>query len=713
MNGGPPPDQMEVRHLDATAPMEHHGGGMAPHLGARVAWVAFGLSALLVVWPIALLPAQSSAPGGPVPELLLVAGALSYSGVGALIASRQPANRIGWLLLLVGLLTSVCLALAGYAIEALLLTHGSLPLGIWAIWTFSWLIWVVLVAIPFVLLVFPDGHLPSGRWRIVAAVLVASGGLLALLTMLGPGPILVPPSPGSGGPNPAGVGILAGVVTRWFHAINAVYIVAVAACAVAPISRFRRSRGDERQQLKVLAYVGAWIGALLIVTYATPLSRVPEAANILWALGFAGMVIGLPVAAAIAVLRYHLYDIDHVINKTLVFAFLGFFITATYVLIVAGVGAIVGSAGQPSLPLSILATAAVAVAFQPVRERAQSLANRLVHGRRADPHEVLSKLSAMVADSTSIEPVLIRMLQLVVDATGAATAAIYLNVGAERVLAARWPGGSADLAGRAFQIKHQGEELGELIVVEPPEVLTSGVERLLTDVAGQAGLLLRNQHLTAELRARVEEVAESRLRIVAAQDVERRRLERDIHDGVQQHVVALMAKLQLARNQVHRNSHLSTDTLEEVQADAGRLLDELRELASGIHPVVLTDGGVVAAVRFRADRLPIKVVLDADAATRSRRYPAPVEAAGYFIACEALANVLKHASASRATVKIAADNGTLTIRVTDDGSGFDTATAVRSGLRGLQDRVEALGGRLDVTSSKAGTTLSASLPAHG
>ena len=704
---------MEACHLDSTSPIEHDGGGMAPSLGARVAWAACGLSALLVVGPLALLPAQSSAPGGPVPELLLVAGALCYSGVGALIAVRQPANRIGWLLLLVGLLTSICLAVSGYAVEALVVTRGSLPLGIWAIWIFSWLIWVVLTAIPFVLLIFPDGRLPSGRWRIVAALLVASGGLLALLTMLGPGNIVVPPSPKSAGPNPAGVSILAGLVTRWFHPVNAAYLGAVAASAAAPMSRFRQSRGDERQQLKVLAYVAAWIGVLLILTYATPLSHLPQAANILWALSFAGLVIGLPVAAAIAVVRYRLYDIDLVINKTLVFAFLGFFITATYVLIVAGVGAIVGGAGQPSLPLSILATAAVAVAFQPVRERAQALANRLVHGRRADPHEVLSKLSAMAADSSSVEPVLIRMLQLVVDATGTTGAAIYLHVGAERVLTARWPGGTGDLAGRALQIKHQGEELGELIVVESPEMLTGGTERLLTDVAGQAGLLLRNLRLTAELQARVEELAESRLRIVAAQDVERRRLERDIHDGVQQHVVALMAKLQLARNQIHRQSHLSADTLEEVQADAGRLLDELRELATGIHPVVLTDGGVVAAVRFRADRLPIKVVLDADPATRTRRYPEPVEAAGYFIACEALANVLKHAGATRATVKIEANNGTLTIKVTDDGTGFDPSTAVRSGLRGLQDRVDALGGRLEVTSSHAGTTLSASLPAHG
>jgi len=382
-------------------------------------------------------------------------------------------------------------------------------------------------------------------------------------------------------------------------------------------------------------------------------------------------------------------DIDLVVNKTLVFAYLAFFVTVTYVLIVAGIGAIIGSAGQSNLPLSILATAVVALAFQPVRERAQALANRLVYGRRSDPHELLSRLAGMVAESSSSEQVLSRMLQLVVEATGAPGAAIYLKVGADRVMTARWPDGTGDLTGRAFQIKHQGQEMGQLVVAEPSEPLTGRAERLLLDVAGQAGLLVRNLRLTAELHARVEELAESRLRIVAAQDVERRRLERDIHDGIQQHVVALMAKVRLARNQVRRESALSAETLDEVQADAGRLLDEMREFASGIHPTVLTDGGVVAAVRFRADRLPIKVVLDADPATRTRRYPEPVEAAGYFIACEALANVLKHAGASRATVKIAADNGTLMIRVTDDGGGFDPSTAVRSGLRGLQDRVDA------------------------
>jgi signal transduction histidine kinase len=645
---------------------------------------------------------------------LLIAGTLCYSGVGALIATRQPANRIGWLLLLIGVLSAAALSTAGYGVMALVIAPGTLPFGIWAAWTFSWLIWLVLTAIPLVPLLFPDGRPPSRRWWLVAGALATTGVLLALLTLLRPGELALGPDNPVARGNPAGVGFLAGLEGRFFKPINGLYLAAVVAAAAAPLWRWRHSGPEERQQLKVLAYVGAWIAALLIVTYATPLSRAGHLADVLWALGFASLVIGLPAAVAIAVLRYRLYDIDLVINKTLVWAGLAVFVTAAYVVIVAGAGALIGGSGQSNLALSILATAVVALAFQPARERAQALANRLVYGRRTAPHEVLSRLSEMLAESSSGEHVLVRMLQLVVDATGARGAAIYLRVGAERVLRARWPEGGGELAGRAFQIRHQGDEIGELIVAEPTDALPGSAERLLADVAGQVGLLVRNLRLTAELQARVDELAESRLRIVSAQDLERRRLERDIHDGVQQHVVALMAKLQLARNQVRRQSDRSAATLAEVQADAGRLLDELRELGSGIHPVVLTDGGVVAAVRFRADRLPIKVVLDADPASRTRRYPEPIEAAGYFIACEALANVLKHARATRATVSISAANGSLTIKVADDGQGFDPSSTVRSGLRGLQDRVEALGGRMEVTTAiGAGTTLFASLPAHG
>jgi signal transduction histidine kinase len=318
----------------------------------------------------------------------------------------------------------------------------------------------------------------------------------------------------------------------------------------------------------------------------------------------------------------------------------------------------------------------------------------------------------MVAAATSTEQVLTRMLELLGWATGTATAAIYLDAAEGRQEVAWWPAGERDVRGLAFPITHQGERLGDLVVGRSE--LAPADARLLADVASQAGLLLRNLRLNTDLEARIEELAESRRRIVAAQDAERRRLERDIHDGVQQQVVALMAKLRLARNQAGRHSELAAATLDEVQADAGRLLDELRDLASGIHPVLLTDGGIVAALRARADRLPIKVAINATSDVRDLRYPEAVEAAGYFIACESLANVLKHARASRATVSIEAEDHTLKVSVTDDGRGFDLGAVKPSGLRGLEDRVEALGGRLQVSSRPGhGTTVSASLPTDG
>src|SRR5260370_30043181 len=186
--------------------------GMTAWLSTRLVWASCGLSVRCAV--VGAFTAFPNRRVTPIPELLLIAGALSYSGVGALIAMRQPANRIGWLLLLIGVLSSVCLAASGYALFSLVIAPGSLPLGIWGIWTFSWLIWLVLVAIPLVLMFFPGGRLPSQRCWGRAALLVAPGGLAARPKVVGPRGPRRPPSTGSAGPNPAGLDILAGAAAR-------------------------------------------------------------------------------------------------------------------------------------------------------------------------------------------------------------------------------------------------------------------------------------------------------------------------------------------------------------------------------------------------------------------------------------------------------------------------------------------------------------------
>ena len=198
-----------------------------------------------------------------------------------------------------------------------------------------------------------------------------------------------------------------------------------------------------------------------------------------------------------------------------------------------------------------------------------------------------------------------------------------------------------------------------------------------------------------------------------AEEAGRRRIERDIHDGVQQELVALLAKARLARNQLARDPGLAATTLAELQADTRQALEDLRELAHGIHPPVLTDRGLLEAIEGQLARLPVPVYVEADGLGRDSRYPAEIEGAAYFLVCEAVTNALKHAAANRIDVRLAALPGGLRVEIADDGRGFEPSGVAGSGLRGLADRVEALGGQLEIVSRPAvGTRLIAVLPAR-
>lgn len=213
-----------------------------------------------------------------------------------------------------------------------------------------------------------------------------------------------------------------------------------------------------------------------------------------------------------------------------------------------------------------------------------------------------------------------------------------------------------------------------------------------------------------QARRRADELAASRARIVAAEEAARRKIERDIHDGIQQELVALAAKIGLAQTQLARDpAHLDA-TLADLQSEAQQAIEDLRELASGIHPSVLSDRGVVEAIEARASRLPLGVTVECDPSMRTRRFGEAVEGAIYYLVCEGFANALKHSGAERVFVRLRCDQRELEVEVFDDGRGFDRSLARRSGLDGLADRFDALGGVFDVTSEPgAGTTLSARL----
>lgn len=298
---------------------------------------------------------------------------------------------------------------------------------------------------------------------------------------------------------------------------------------------------------------------------------------------------------------------------------------------------------------------------------------------------------------------------------------LFLPGGRERWVT--WPEGAAEGPfDRAVPVVHRGEAVGEIAVAKGAgEALTTVEEKLLADLASQAGLALRNAQLTQELHARLEEISAtaeelraSRQRIVAAQDAERRRLERNIHDGAQQHLVALAVKLRLAQGLAERDPGRARDVLAELQSETTEALEALRDLARGIYPPLLADRGLPAAVEAHLRRSPQPVHLEVDPTVASARFDARVEAAAYFCCLEALQNAAKHAQGAPVTVCLTAEDGWLRFSVADVGPGFDPEAGPKgSGLQSMMDRVEALGGTLEIRSAPGrGTTVTGRIPAQ-
>lgn len=639
---------------------------------------------------------------------------LAMGLVGALISSRQHRNATGWIFLSIALCAGLAFAGSEYSTYALVTRPGSLPAAVWAA-LFAELMWVGILALSFTYLplLFPDGRLPTRRWRPFAWITGGFICLVALLFSLDPGRI---------GPtrvrNPLGVEALRDVV-RFAEGPGFGVLLILGLTSVASlVLRFRRADDAQRQQIKWFLFGAAVLALQFVVDGIVQVSGIRSGlllGTVLPAVAF----MALPVGAGIAILKYRLYDIDVVINRTLLFGLLVAFITVVYVGIVVGIGTLVG--GRGNVLLSIVATAIIAVAFQPIRARARHFANRLVYGKRAQPYELLSEFSERLAGSYSAEDVLPRMARLAAEGTGATRARVWLRVGEHLRPAASWPSTNGAPAqeriagdelptfpgeGRAFPVRHQGELLGALTVSMPArESLGSAQERLLADVAAQAGLILRNVRLIEELRA-------SRQRIVAAQDEERRRLERNIHDGAQQQLVALAVKLRLARTLTSKDPERAGGLLEDLQQETQSALENLRDLARGIYPPLLADKGLAPALEAQARKVPVPVDVDADGIGR---YSQEAEAAAYFCVLEALQNVTKYAEASRVIVRLGEDNGLLTFSVSDDGEGFDTErTGGGSGLQNMADRVEALGGSLQIASQLgSGTTITGRVPVGG
>jgi signal transduction histidine kinase len=641
-------------------------------------------------------------PGLDLGQVLFATRFICLTAVGAVIAARR-AHQIGWLLLSIGLVYGT----VGIMAEGSRTFYSSQPaLGAILFLASNELFKVALLLLVVLILIFPTGHLPSRRWRwlTVALVIVVGLGILGEVTTPGRVPdFLVSSPPG----NPLA---LSGI---WFLELAAgspglgVFAGLLVLAATSVAFRFKRGNSELRLQLKWFTLAA---GLLVLTVIADGIFQSIAHSTRRWedlpfvALYFVATM-GMAAAIGIAILRHRLFDVDLVISRTVAYGFLLALIAGFYIALVAGMGTLLTAGSSSRLVLAVVATAAVAVAFQPLRTRLESFANQLVYGRRASPYEVLAEFTAGL-DRSQASDELPTMARLLARGTACDSATVWLWEGKDEIAASTWPADQLvhqDVATRCVQVRQHGEFLGRLAVFRiSGQPLTPTEERLMDRLGQQAGLVLRNASLQDELRQRLEELRASRQRLVRVQDDERRRLERDLHDGAQQHLISMRMKLGLASAAARRKPEEVDALVEEMQQEVGEALDSLRGLASGVYPPLLEAEGLRAGLSARARQVSVPV----DIRCGPARYPRELEGATYFCCSEALQNMEKHAEATRGSIHVWREGARLFVEVKDDGRGFaPNATRLGRGLHNIHDRVDALGGSVEVVSTPGASTV--------
>jgi signal transduction histidine kinase len=628
--------------------------------------------------------------------------AIVYVGAGALLVDRLPDNRLGWVVIGIGFFQVLNLITSSYGEFAFRRAGNPLALGGLSGWASGWT-WAPSVGllVTFLILLFPDGRPPTPRWRWVAWLAAAGIGVGVVGLLIGNwslrhGGFLAEDA------SPTGVGASVSVIGFLMVATAAVASVA------SLIVRFRRSEGDERQQLRWFLAAAGFVLIATLVDF-TPIDR-----------GYIALGVGFflfPICIVVAVLKYHLYDINFVIKKAAV-ALTVTLLIGVPILTALAIASQVLLWNGTAKGLTLAGGVLLGLCVVPLLRIARRMANRVVYGRRATSYEVLADFSQRMAETYATDDVLSRMAEILRAGTGAAGATVWLRD--EHGLRAAAVAGSATLDRRvgdtdeltgeprtfAIPVHHHDENLGGLsVAMAPDDPIDAARERLVRDLAAQAGLVLRNVRL-------IEDLKSSRQRLVAAQDEERRKIERNLHDGAQQQLVALAIKQRLVASLIGSDDQRAREMVGQLEGETNDALESLRDLARGIYPPLLADKGLPAALEAQARRSPIAVAVEA---VDIGRFRSDVEATVYFCALEALNDVAKYAEATSATIRLANGSGELRFEVYDDGRGFDpTETGYGTGLQGMSDRLAAVGGSLSVDSRPGhGTTIAGRLPVEG
>jgi signal transduction histidine kinase len=696
--------------------------------GPRIAGRPLAPAWASVTWAVAMLCAMAglvlsllagSAPDAvnPTPRGIVALFSISFAlaaTVGAVIVRRAAGHSVGVLVLVAGTSYAAGLAAEGYA--KLRAADEQLDVGTalasWLDLT-SWRLGAVLLAIALAL--FPERRpdSPFTRWLVI--LLIVDGVAVVAATALTPGPL----GAGTYQDNPLSGPSLTPLVDAVAGPAEALSWALTALAVGSVVWRYVRAPAGARRQLRWPALLAALLLVGLLIALLGFAGGV-----ILQVIPFLLSVVGLPIAMAAAILSDHLFDIDVIVNRFVVYLMLAATITAVYVATVVAAQLLFLDAEPPTSLITIASLVVVSLIALPARDRLQRLADRMLFGRRSTPYHALASFAEMSAGAWSLRDTAPRLASLLADATGASLAVVYIRADDRLLPVGREPGPASGLDPvsitdidatlahfeLAAKVERGGELLGAMAVTLPPGRPARPAERrLISQLAAQAALVFETLRLTSELSghaqalaAQAAELRQSRLRLVMAQDAERSRIGRDLHDGAQQHLLAIIAKAGLARSQLTRDTVKAGDTLGGLQQDTKFALVEIRELVHGIFPPILADRGLVVAVEQRAARLPIDVTVDADPGDRGRRFEPSLESAAWFVISEALTNVVKHAQARHVTVRFRLDRS-LDVDVIDDGVGI-ADMAAGMGLTGMADRVAALDGAFRVDDVPGGGT---------